>query len=130
MDVKVAVDGGRAADELRSLREWLVADPSLRGRVRLEAAPPAPGTLGSALETLSVALGPGGVATALASVLITWIRRRSGGVTLTVRRGDGASFGLKAPSVRELSPQDVTELTRRLSESLDGPGTHDSARES
>ncbi|WP_317440941.1 effector-associated constant component EACC1 [Streptomyces collinus] len=120
--MKLAIDGPSPADELRSLREWLVTDPALRGRVGLEAPPPAPGTLGSALETLAVAVGPGGVATALASVLVSWIRRRSGGVTLTVRRADGSSFELKVASVRGLTPKDVTEMTRQLSDSLEGRG--------
>src|SRR5215813_8465127 len=68
---------GEGPAELRSLREWLVREEELRGRVTLIEPAPRPGTLGSVVESLLVMLGPGGTATALASVLITWIRHRS-----------------------------------------------------
>lgn len=110
MKLTLAVESRLAADELRSLREWLVADEELRGRVRLSEAAPAPGTLGSVVDTLVVALGPGGVATATASVLIAWIRRRKSDVTIKGTRQDGSSFELHATNVPELG-----ELAKLLS---------------
>ncbi|MEV5506657.1 effector-associated constant component EACC1 [Streptomyces orinoci] len=118
MDVAIEVRGQRSGDELRSLCEWLVADERLRGRVRLDIAPPVPGTLGSALETLSVAVGPGGVATALASVLITWIRRRTGSVSLKVSKPDGSTYELNAAPVRGLTATEVRELAGELAQRL------------
>lgn len=78
-----------------------------------------PGTLGSALETLAVALGPGGVATVTASVLIAWLRRRTSDVTLKVSRPDGASYEFSATNVTALDPAGVRELEERLSRALD-----------
>jgi hypothetical protein len=120
VDVTVEVEGDRPADELRSLRAWLIAEQGLRGRVRLAESPPAPGTLGGVVEALTVALGPGGVATAMATVLITWIRRRTGKVSVKVTRADGASFEFSAPQINAMSSAEVRAVTAELSRALDG----------
>ncbi|MGW3205602.1 effector-associated constant component EACC1 [Streptomyces sp. NPDC001135] len=116
----VEVAGDRAADELRSLRDWLVAEEELRGRVRLELPPPAPGALGSLVAALTVALGPGGVATAAASVLISWLRRRTGDISVKVVRPDGTSAEFSATHVLSLDAAEVQRITAELSRSL-GP---------
>ncbi|MET8625100.1 hypothetical protein ABZW30_15325 [Kitasatospora sp. NPDC004669] len=41
-----------------SLRTWLRAEPELRGRVELTAAPPRPGSLGTLADVLTGAAGP------------------------------------------------------------------------
>lgn len=67
-----------SAPALRSLHSWLVKEPQLKGRVRLAPGVPEPDRLGPGLDAVLIALGPGGVATAVASVAIAWIRRQTG----------------------------------------------------
>ncbi|MER6029925.1 hypothetical protein [Streptomyces sp. NPDC001851] len=124
MDERLVVEvaGDRAADELRSLRDWLVAEEELRGRVRLELSPPAPGALGSLVAALTVALGPGGVATAAASVLISWLRRRTGDVSVKVVRPDGTAAEFSASNVHGLDAAEIQRITAELSRSLDPAG--------
>ncbi len=119
MEVTLTVAADRAGDEARSLREWLLGQEELRGRVRLVDSPPEPGRLGSVVETLAVALGPGGVATATATVLIAWLRRRASDVTITVKKPDG-DFELTATNVKGVDAGELAELTRRVSAELDG----------
>ncbi|WP_018348269.1 effector-associated constant component EACC1 [Longispora albida] len=114
----LAVQAEREADDLHSLREWLVAEDLLRGRVRAVRPIPDPGTLGSVVETLAVMLGPGGVATAIASVLITWLRRRTGNVKVQVTAPDGSSMELSATNVRNVDAATLEKLTNQLSASL------------
>jgi hypothetical protein len=122
VDVSVVIAGDGAGDELRSLRAWLVEEDELRGRVRLRQRPPEPDELGAVDDVLIVALGPGGVATVLASVLITWIRHRTGDVTVKLTRPDGTSVDVTAKHVRGLAAADVQTLTTELSRSLDAGG--------
>ncbi|WP_308012154.1 effector-associated constant component EACC1 [Actinacidiphila acidipaludis] len=117
MDVTLEVEGHRAADELRSLREWLLNEDGLRGRVRLVDGPVVPGTLGAGVEALAVALAPGGIATAVASVLIAWIRHRTSDVTLKVTRPDGTSYELTATDVPDFGTAAVADLAAQLSAS-------------
>ncbi|MYS44987.1 hypothetical protein GTY23_27930 [Streptomyces sp. SID5998] len=114
----VEVVGDKPADELRSLRDWLVAEEELRGRVRLESPPPEPGALGSVVEALTIALGPGGVATAAASVLISWLRRRTGDISLKATWPDGTSTELNVTNVKGLDVTEVQRMTAELSRSL------------
>lgn len=122
MDVSVVIVGDRAGEELRSLRAWLVEENELRGRVRLRQRPPEPDELGAVDDVLTVAFGPGGAATVLASVLITWIRHRTGNVTVKLTRPDGTSVDVTAKHVRGLAAADVHTLTAELSRSLDAGG--------
>ncbi len=119
MEVTLTVTAERAGDEARSLREWLLGQDELRGRVRLVESPPQPGRLGSVVETLAVALGPGGVATATATVVIAWLRRRTSDVTITVKKPD-SDFELTATNVKGVDAGELAELTRRVSAELDG----------
>lgn len=114
----VEVIGDRSADELRSLRDWLVAEEQLRGRVRLESPPPEPGALGSVVEALTVALGPGGVATAAASVLISWLRRRTSDISVKMTLPDGTSTEFSTTNVSGLDAAEVRRITAELSRSL------------
>ncbi|MFC7381951.1 effector-associated constant component EACC1 [Sphaerisporangium rhizosphaerae] len=110
MDVQIAVTGEESVD---ALRRWLDDDPDLLGKVRNGGTPPGPGRLGT-LEVLVAAVGQGGIATALASALVAWLRRRVGDVEITVRRPDGGEITLTARNVRRLDSGQLTELTRRL----------------
>jgi hypothetical protein len=109
-----------AAERLRSLRSWLSDDDSLRGRVRVTHSPPGPGTLGAIVDALVVVLGPGGVATALAAALITWIRSRHGDVEVRVRCANGAEVELSARRVRGLDHEGLRAQVALLAGALVG----------
>ena len=119
MDLAVTVDAAERGAEVRSLREWLVAEPGLRVRL----VPPAPraGTLGGAVEVLAVAVGQGGAVTALVSVLVAWLRRRVGDVSVTLTRPDGTSISVDAKHVRGMDTAEVADLVADITRSLAGP---------
>ncbi|MFF9396757.1 effector-associated constant component EACC1 [Streptomyces griseoluteus] len=124
MDVTLTAAGGQDADELRSLRTWLADVDELRGRVALVESPPVPGTLGPVLDALAVALGPGGVATALATAVFSWIRQRRGEVTVKISRPDGAAVEISAKRVQGVEGSSLRELLADAVRVLeaDGPG--------
>lgn len=117
MDVVVRVEGPGAADELRSLRAWLV-DDDFRGRVRLLEADPASEMLtGGIVDGLTIAVGCLG--TALATVLVTWLKTRVGRVRLRVTRPDGAVVELNAEQVRGLDAEGVWLRVGQVADLLD-----------
>ncbi|WP_063832353.1 effector-associated constant component EACC1 [Streptomyces novaecaesareae] len=131
MDVTLTAAGGQEADELRSLRTWLTDVDELRGRVTSVESPPVPGTLGPVLDALAVALGPGGVATALATAVISWIRQRRGEVTLKISRPDGASVEISGKRVQGLDDRTIRALLAdaiRILEAAEGTGEVESPR--
>jgi hypothetical protein len=131
VDVRLTVQGEDPASHLRSLQEWLAEPIELRGRVRPLERPPAPGTLGPVLDSLLVALGPGGVAGALATVVIAWIRHRQGEVTVEVTRPDGGSVKVSAANVRGMTPAQLRAQVDQVSRMLDAgsAGSDDGANE-
>jgi Effector Associated Constant Component 1 len=117
---------GVGLDELRNLRGWLVQEDKLRGQVALIQVNRARGTLGGALEVLSVSLGSGGALSVLVAGIVSWLRQRYGhrpGSTVTVkfRRADGGSFELSADAAGTWTSAELTERIRQLVEAL-GPG--------
>ncbi len=122
MQVRLTVAGDDATAAMRSLEEWLAGDDELRGRVRSVVTAPRPGTMGSAADVLMVAVAQGGVATAVASVLISWIRRQAGKVSVNVTRPDGAEITLTAEHVRGLTTEEVRSVVTQLEAMLDGTG--------
>ena len=102
------------SDDATDLYAWLSGDSELRGRVRLAPAAVPEGSLGADLTQLLVTLESGGMATAFASVLVAWIRRRAGSVTVKVTRPDGATFELTAERVRELKAEDLQKQAAQL----------------
>jgi hypothetical protein len=125
--VELSVGGDEPADQTRSLLEWLIEVEELRGRVKAVESPPRQGTLGPVLEGLAVALGPGGVATALAASLVSWIRHRSGDVELRVTLRDGASVEVSAKRVRGLDGPTLAAQVEQLTQLLqsDSAGQED-----
>ncbi|MCX5434751.1 hypothetical protein OHU11_41985 (plasmid) [Streptomyces sp. NBC_00257] len=119
MSVAVELAGPGAADELRSLHEWLSAEDELRGRVRLVQAPPPPGALGTAGEMLTVVLAPGGVTAVLASTAVAWMRHRTGAVVCKLTKPDGTSVEVSAQRVRGSDVAEVRELVGELARMLD-----------
>jgi Effector Associated Constant Component 1 len=113
MPVTLTLSGeAGSADELRSLRTFLLGEPSYRGRVTAVERPAAAGTLGPVLESLQVALGSG--AGVFGSVLIAWIRSRAGKCTVHVKREDGREFILTHTRVRTVSAAEIAELSEQL----------------
>ena len=101
-------------DDATDLYESLSWDSELRGRVRLAPAPAPEGTLGADLTQLLITLESGGMATAFASVLVAWIKRRAGSVTAKVTRPDGTTFELTAERVHGLKPEDLQKQVAQL----------------
>ena len=104
----------RSEDEpsdLESLQEWMAEVSELRGLITAVEQPPPPGALGPLVEALMVALGPGGAATAFAAALISWIRHRSGVVTIRIDLPDGGRLELDAHRIRGLG---ATELQAEI----------------
>jgi Effector Associated Constant Component 1 len=117
VDVAVRVEGPGAADELRSLRMWLIDDDDFRGRVRLHEAGPARGTLsGGIVSELTIVVGSLG--TALATVLVTWLKTRVGRVKLRVTRPDGAVVELDAEQVRGLDAEGAWHRAAQVADLL------------
>jgi hypothetical protein len=113
VDAAVTAEGPDAADQLRSLHDWLADVEELRGRVSRRESPPVPGTLGPVLDALAVALGPGGAATAFAAAAISWLRNRHGEVRIKVTLADDRVVELTAKRVSGL---DATALERQVAE--------------
>jgi hypothetical protein len=118
-------DGG--LDELRALRAWLTEEEQLRGRVALtQDGTPEPGTLGPALEALSVSIGSGGAVTVLITGIMSWIRQRSGQrrpstTVIKLRRADGAMVEISAATAGTWSAAEIAAQIRQLVQDLD-PG--------
>ncbi|HXL91972.1 MAG TPA: hypothetical protein VN969_23770 [Streptosporangiaceae bacterium] len=110
VEVMVAVVDGDAGD----LAAWLAADDDLRRCVRrVPEAVPA-GALGAGLAQLAVSLASGGTATAAASAVIAWLRRRTGPVAVRVSRADGTTIELSASRVRELDAEALRKQVDQL----------------
>jgi hypothetical protein len=122
MEVELRVSG--PAEAMRSLEVWMAGRDELRGRARPVVVAPGPAEMGSAAEVLVVALGHGGAATALASVLVSWIRRQRGTISLTAKRSDGAAITVSADHVRGLTSERIPELVAELTAALDGSDAH------
>ncbi|MFG3405875.1 hypothetical protein [Streptomyces sp. NPDC048142] len=119
MEVTVHAEGPDPAEELRSLHDWLRDVEELRGRVDRQESPPRPGMLGPLLDALSVALGPAGAATALATAVIAWLRTRRSEIRIKVTLPNRRSVELTAKGVSDLDSTalrqqvaDVAELLR------------------
>jgi hypothetical protein len=120
VEVGLRVLGPDVTALMGSLEAWLTGREELRGGVRAVAPAPYPGAMGSAADVLMVVLGQGGVATALASVLISWIRGQSGKVSVTAKRRDSAEIIVTADRVRGLTQDGIQLLVARLATALDG----------
>lgn len=109
-EAMLAVLDGDADD----LAAWLAAEGELRGRVRRvpEAVPT--GALGAGLAQLAVSVASGGTATAVASVIIAWLRRRSGPVTVRASRQDGSTIEVRADRVREMDADALRALADQV----------------
>jgi hypothetical protein len=126
MDLTLTVAGQSPADA-QSLQEWMYQDDDLRGRAQLAPATPSEGKLGTLTDALIVAIGPGGAALSLASIVISWIRNRHSDVEVKITRPDGASISVTA---KRVNAADSTRLRPMVSELADwAAGEGDGPRE-
>ena len=104
--------------ETRELEAFLTSDPELRSRVTARVAAPEPGSMGSVTDVLVVALGQGGIATALASVLISWIRRQRSKISVHARCSCGKEITVSVDHIRNLTADQLREQVANLAEQL------------
>jgi Effector Associated Constant Component 1 len=117
----IAVRGADSADLTRDLFAWLAGEPSLRGRVRIVEDDPPACALGPVAAALEAVLEPGGAATALATVVITWLRCRAGKVSLSVRGENGSpELTITAERVKSLDAPGIRGLIAQVSDALNG----------
>lgn len=112
MDVQLSIRSAHASDDLISLANRLRAERRLQGSVRQQRAPIAEGNLGGAFELISVAIGSGRVATALAGTLATWLQNRPR-TTVKITRGD-LSVEVDSGKIK-----DINELIEKILEGDD-----------
>lgn len=119
MNLGIRLEGEAAsADELRTLRAWLLAEEELRGCVQMINRPPAPGRLGPVLDALRIVAEP--TAAVLTASLIAWIRSRVGAVRLVLTSRRGIKLELDARKVRGLDADGLADLTKRVTRLIDG----------
>jgi hypothetical protein len=103
----------------RDLFCWLGEEPCLRGRVRIVEHDPLPGMLGSVAAVVEAVAEPGGVITALATVAVTWLRCRTGKVSLSVRGRDGTpDLTITAERAKNLDAAGIRDLIAQVSDVL------------
>lgn len=106
-----------SADELFELYEWFNDDDDLRGRVSLPQTAIRPGQMGDLASVLVVALGAGGIATALTQSMTTWFTVRRSEVAITLKRnGDETEITIDA---KRIAMPEVTQAVQRM---LEGNG--------
>jgi len=124
LTVLVTIAEGGSADLLRNLYTWLVNEPDLRGRVLLRQTPAVPDKLGPSADALQLMLGAGGGAATAASVIIAWLRSRSGEITVKLTRGD-QTLEVSAKGLRGMNAEALRDLTTHITKQLDAPATSD-----
>ncbi|WP_223188536.1 MULTISPECIES: effector-associated constant component EACC1 [unclassified Streptomyces] len=106
-------------EELRSLHQWLLADPSARrcARPRLDSSRSLPpGAQGDVIDLVSLIVGSGFSAASLAVSLAGWRATRPQNPTVTLDRPDGGSITISASS-----PDEVRRFIEELSaDAVDG----------
>ncbi|WP_053164556.1 effector-associated constant component EACC1 [Streptomyces noursei] len=103
---------------LIALRDWLVSEDALRGRVRPQRQSPLPGHMGSAMELLTVSLGSGGILAVLIQSVCTWLTSRGTNVKITISAEDGRRIEVDVQ--RAADPQ---ALLREVAEQFPEPGS-------
>jgi hypothetical protein len=121
MVAHITVQGPESADLTRDFFAWLVDESDLRGLVRIVEGEPSAYALGVAEVALDVVLGPGGTATVLATVAITWLRCRTGRVTVSFSSGDDKGrdrVSVVADRVRNLDAEGIRDVIAQVSDVL------------
>jgi hypothetical protein len=115
--LRISLPGTTGDEVLEDLHDRLTDDPALRPMVRLRPGTPGHGGAGAVAGVLTVALGSGGVLTALASILGTWLTQQGPqGLRIRVERGSHAveieGTGMQAAEVKQVL-RDLWNLPRR-----------------
>jgi len=122
MDLAIQVAAADPERQLRSLRDWLLADDGLAlnhgVRARLEPPSSRVGQMGVVAEVLTVSLGAGGAGAMLARSLEVWLQTRTTDLKLKIT-GSAGIVELDAKRVRD-SPALIEQL-RAIAE----PSDHD-----
>ncbi|MFF4395528.1 hypothetical protein [Streptomyces sp. NPDC001480] len=122
MESRLGVEASDEPGALEDLRDWLNDEAALRGRVRTPPSAPRPGELGVLSETLVVAVGAGGVLTALAKALAVYLRQpRRSTVRVKVVAPDGTRTELTVQHAKNAA--EVEGLLRMALHADDGHGT-------
>jgi hypothetical protein len=121
VDARITVDGSGSPDALRDLREWLGHEPELRGRVTPVQPTVEPGSLGPVLEALLVAIAPGGVAAALVTGIVAWIRQRHSDLAVHIEYPGGTKINIDAHRVRGLTGADLSAEIAHLTATVRPP---------
>jgi Effector Associated Constant Component 1 len=88
LDLSIAGTPTPAID-LDSIAELLLREPDLRGSAVVRSPAPAPeGALGALTDTLTVAIGSGGIAVTLIQLVGGWLNSRGSDASVTVKNGD------------------------------------------
>jgi hypothetical protein len=113
VEAQLRIGGGDQVEEIASLGNWLQDEPELRGLTQRVGTSIEPTELsgGGVVELLTVALGSGGVAAALARSLNTWLRTRRPTITLTVSVND-RSATLQAHGVDSRQVDETLKILR------------------
>ncbi|MFB8277231.1 effector-associated constant component EACC1 [Nocardia colli] len=112
--VSIGTDG--SPDDLVELLDWFRHDDALRGRVRPQSPQIREGQMGGLYDVLVVAVGAGGIATALTRSLTVWLINRRSDITLTVTSPDGVKVDLDAKRVKS---SDVLKDIQKLFDTPD-----------
>ncbi|WP_051797235.1 effector-associated constant component EACC1 [Catenuloplanes japonicus] len=106
-------------DDRRDLHRWLRREPELRGRVREQPGSPRPGTMGTGVELLLVALGSGGAIAVLIQSVAGWLNARRPDVTVRIEVTDRWSVELDVARARD--ERQVAALIESVLARLDDP---------
>ncbi|MFD7529883.1 hypothetical protein ACFV8E_20190 [Streptomyces sp. NPDC059849] len=122
-ELKVAVESPEesgAGAHVIALRDWLVSEDALRGRVRPYRQPSLPGHMGSTVEVLTVALGSGGVLAVLIQSVCTWLTSRGTDIKITMSTEGGQRIEVDVK--RATDPQALLrEVAERFPASSEQP---------
>lgn len=107
MTAQIRLVGENVAPELRDLASWLRREDEFRGRVVVEQQPVQPGNMGALSDMLVVAVGSGGLSTALATSLALWIKHRKPKADIEITRSKGLSVKI---ALRDLSEDELAKV--------------------
>lgn len=106
--------GGTAAqDELLDLYSWLLDEETFRAEPRLVESPPAPGTLGGAIDAVLYSVPPGVGIGAVARVWIAWLKTRRVKISVEVEGNKIVLDGMTGLTVEQAQSL-IDESTRAL----------------
>lgn len=114
---EIRVDGG--PNELPALLDWFRHDDQLRGRVVPASTDTGIDWMGDIYDVLTVAVGTGGMASALASSLTAWLIHRHSDIKLTLRRSRDGDTTIELDATRVRSPEMLRELRELLTPPAD-----------